>query len=100
MDDKAATIKHARVTRRTTRPDGSVHIRKEGYYEDLNSVEEQIEQSIKTTKATFLTDLMKAVSPISNGESRKVTVTIEANDDFEPTRIVKSWVTKKEYYGR
>jgi hypothetical protein len=94
------TLKHAKVVRRTPKEDGTVLVEKEGYYEELNSIEESIEQSIITSKTTFITDLMRCISPISDGTSRRVTVTIEANERNEPTRIVKTWLIRKEYYGR
>jgi NADPH-dependent 7-cyano-7-deazaguanine reductase QueF-like protein len=93
-------LKHARVTTTIPQPDGSKIIETKSYYEELNSVQEEIQQSIKTNKATFVTDLMRCVSPISDGISKKITLVIEANDKHEPIRIVKTWTTHKEYYGR
>lgn len=93
-------LKHAKLTRRTPQPDGTVKIEREGYYEELNSIEEAIEQSIMTSKTTFLNDLMKCVAPISDGTSRKVTITIEADERHRPIRMIKTWVVRKQYFGR
>lgn len=92
-------LKHAKVKTTTPQPDGTLLIETKSYYEELNSIQEEIQQSIRTTKATFVTDLMHCVSLISDGTSRKITITIEANDRNEPTRIVKTWTVRKEYHG-
>lgn len=94
------TLKHARVTTTTPQPDGSDVILTESFYEKLNSVKKEISQSIKTSKATFVVDLMACVAPISDGSSREVHLKIEANHNSEPIRIVKTWTVKKEYHGR
>lgn len=95
-------LKHARVTTTTPRlgePD-TKDIETKSYYEELNSVKQEIQQSIRTTKATFITDIMKCVAVISDGQSKRLQLEIEADDLGNPTRIVKTWITKKEYYGR
>lgn len=93
-------LKHARRTLETTQPNGDKLIRTEGYYDELNSVKEEIQQSVKTSKATFIADMMKAISVVTNRESRELTLKIEADDAGNPTRIVKTWTVRKEYYGR
>lgn len=93
-------LKHARVTTTIPQKDGTTMIKTESYYEELNSIQEEIQQSIRTDKQSFVTELMKCVSPISDGTSKKVTIVIEANDRHEPIRIVKTWTVRKEYYGK
>lgn len=93
-------LKHARLKRTSNQPDGTKLIQTESYYEDLSSYEEQVEQKIKTSKHTFLADLMKAVAPISDGVSRNVTLAIEADDNNIPYRIIQTVTVKKEHYGR
>lgn len=94
------TLKHAKVRTITERPDGSAHIKTESYYEELNSVKQEIQQSIKTSKDTFIADLMRCVAPISDGSSREVNIHIEANERNEPCRIVKTWTVDKKFFGR
>lgn len=93
-------LKHARRTVTTPQSDGSQIIVTEGYYEELNSVKEEIQKSILTTKDTFIKDLMEAVGVVTRRESRDLTLKIEADKDGNPIRIVKTWTTRKEYYGR
>jgi len=93
-------LKHARVVTRTPQPDGTVEILHESYYEKLNSIEVETQQSIKTSKATFPVDLMRCMEPITQHKSRQVIIQVETNERYEPIRIVKTWVIRKEYYGR
>ena len=93
-------MKHAKVKTTYIQDDGTLLIATKSYHEELNSVQEEIQQSIKTDKSSFVADLMRCISPISDGSTTKVTLTIEANADREPTRIIKTWITRKEYYGR
>lgn len=97
---EAQVLKHARVTTTIPQQDGSAVIKTESYYEKLNSVKQEIQQSIKTSKATFIADLMKCVSVISDGQSKNLKLEIEADAQGNPIRIVKTWTTVKEYYGR
>jgi hypothetical protein len=93
-------LKHARRTLTIPQPNGDTMIRTEGYYEELNSVKEEVQQSVKTSKDSFIGDLMKAVAVVTKRESRELTLKIEADDAGNPIRIVKTWTIRKEYYGR
>jgi hypothetical protein len=93
------TLKHAKVKTRMPQQDGSTVIETASYYEELNTFEQQIEQKVRTSKATFIADLMKAVAPISDGISRSVKIEIDADDKGQPYRITKTWTVKKEHYG-
>lgn len=90
--------KHAKVTTRTPQQNGTVLIEKKSYYDELSSIDEKIEQSIMTNKATFIADLLACVSPISDGISKKVWIEIEADANSEPIRIVKIWQLRKQSY--
>lgn len=94
------TLKHAKIKTTIHQPDGTDLIHTDSYYEKLNSVKQEIQQSIKTSKASFMADLMRCVSPISDGTSKEVTILIEANDNNEPIRIVQTRTILKEHYGR
>lgn len=96
----SGNLKHAKLKRTIPQPDGSTVIQNESYYESLSSYEEQIEQKIKTSKQTFLADLMKAVAPISDGVSRTVSLSIDADENNVPYRIVQTVTIKKQQYGR
>lgn len=96
-------LKHARVVTRTPRPGepDTVDIDKKSYYDELNAVEEQIEKSIKTSKASLAADVIGCLREIAAGETVELTLRIVTNKATrEPERIVKTWTTKKEYYGR
>lgn len=92
-------MKHAKVKRTTPQPDGTSKIETESYYEQLNNVREEIQQSIKTDKATFIKDVMQCFAVLSDKDSREVTVRIETDKDYQPIRIIKTWTIRKEHYG-
>lgn len=96
-------LKHAKVVTRTPRQGepGVIDIAKESYYEELNSVEQQIEKSIMTSKTTLAADVMACLREISSGDTTELNINIKTNKTSgDPERIVKTWTTKKEYYGR
>ena len=96
-------LKHARVITKIPRRDdpSTVDIKKESYYEELNSVEQQIQKSIKTNKMSLAADVMACLREITAGDTTELTLQIVTNKTTrEPERIVKTWTTKKEYYGR
>ena len=50
--------------------------------------EERVE-SLKTTHATFLADIMKCLEVINSGNTKELTLTIKANDFKNPTMIIQ-----------
>lgn len=93
-------LKHAKVKTTTTQPDGSKQIETQSFYEELNSVKQEIQQSIRTSKETFVADLLHCTAVIADGLTREVTIHIEADHNHNPIRIVKTWTIKKVHYGR
>lgn len=96
-------LKHARVTTKLPRKDDPsiVDIKKESYYEKLNSIECQVQKSIKTSKASLAADVMACLREITSGDTTELTIQIVTNKiTHEPERIVKTWTTEKEYFGR
>lgn len=80
----------------TPQDDGSVHIRTEGYYEELNSVREEIRQNIITTNETLLQDVIKALEVFTKTDSPELILELSKDTRGEPQRIVKTWVTYKK----
>lgn len=93
-------LKHAKVITTTSLPGGNKQIDTKSFYEELNSVKQEIQQSIKTSKETFMADLLHCTAVLSDGISREVTIHIEADHNHNPIRIVKTWTVLKEHYGR
>lgn len=89
-------MKHGTKTTYTPQEDGSIKIRKEGYFEDLNSIREETVQNVITTRDTFLSDIMKCLEVISKRESRELIIEIKTDEFYQPRLIVKQWVTHKE----
>ncbi len=94
------TIKYGKVKKAIPQSDGTTKIETKSYHEKLSSVREEVQQSIKTSKTTFIKDIMQCFAVISDKETREVTVTVEADENHQPMRIVKTWTTLKEYYGK
>lgn len=66
----------------------------ESYYEgSVASVKQEIEVSLFSTKETVLKDVIEALSVISGGETRKLSleVCIDSKDRY---RLVKRWVVQ------
>lgn len=96
-------LKHARVITKIPRKDDPtvVDIKKESYYEELNSTECQIQKSIKTDKVRLAADVMACLREITTGDALGLTIEIVMSKATnEPERIVKTWTTDKAYYGR
>jgi hypothetical protein len=96
-------IKHARVTTRTPRPDDPsiVDVDTKSYHEKLSSIEQRVEQSLMTSRATLASDLIECLEEIAAGETPELELKITTNRSTgEPERIVKTWTTRKENYGR
>lgn len=94
-----APLKHAKRTLTIPQPNGDSIIRTEGYYEELNSVKEELQKHVKTSKDSFIKDIMEALRVVTNRESKELTLTIKADDAGNPVLITKTWTTRKEYHG-
>lgn len=96
-----SSYKHAKVITRTPRADGTVLIETESYFESLEAIEQEIRQSIKTTRETLLADVIKCLAAITSKETPELNLVIVTNPRTgEPDRIVKTWIIKKERLGR
>lgn len=96
-------LKHARVITRIPRKEDNtiVDIERKSYHEELNSYEQQVEQSIKTSKPSLAADIMACLREITSGGTSELNLKIVTSKSTgEPERIVKTWTTKKEHYGR
>jgi len=88
-------MKHGKITSYTPQPDGSLLIRSEGYFEELNSVREEIRQNIDTTKETLMQDVIKAMEVFTQTEAPEITITV-IKQRGEPHRIVRTHTVYKK----
>lgn len=88
-------MKHGQIKTSTPQDDGSVKIVTEGYYDELNSVKEEIRMNINTTTATLMRDIIKALETFTMTDTPEITLTIHKHKG-EPQRIVKSYVVYKK----
>jgi hypothetical protein len=66
-----------------------------------SSVKEEVAKNIKTSRMSYLADLIACSDVFSSKhQSKKLTLEITADDNYQPKLIVKIWTTKKEYYGK
>ena len=94
----ADILKHAKVKTTEPQADGTRLITTKSFYEELNSVKEETQQSIRTSRATLLTDILKCLAIITDDVSKELTINIK--DDHGRMTIVKTWTTRREYYGK
>lgn len=92
--------KHSKIKTFTPQEDGSTKIETKSYYEQLSSIREEIEQHIMTNPGKFLSDIIAALSVISDKKTRELTITIMTDERFNPNRITKTYTTKKESYNK
>lgn len=96
-------LKHAKIRMRTPRlgEPGTVDIVSESYVEELNTAEAQIEKSIMTSRASLATDILGCLREVTNGEALELDIKIIIDKPTgEPKRIIKTWTTQKNYYGK
>lgn len=93
-------MQHTKTTTITALSPDTNEIKFESYTDELKLRKIKHEQSIITSRATFLGDIMKCLDILSSKQSHDLTIHIEANEYHEPTRIVKTWTVSKENYGR
>lgn len=92
--------KHAKVTTYTMKEDGSTEIQADSYYEQLSSIKQMIEQHVMTNPGKFLSDIISALSPITDKTSRELTIHIVTDERYNPSRITKTYTTNKEVYKK
>lgn len=93
-------LKHAKVKTFTPQGNGEMMVETESYDENLSGYKQEIMKHYKTDRASFLSDLMAAIDVISNQTTRELTLTITADDRYQPSRITRLYTVKKEVYKR
>jgi hypothetical protein len=96
----SSTPQHTRIKRTTVIDDDTQLIIHESYTDKLSSVKEEVAKNIKTSRMSYLADLIACSDVFSKHETKKLTLEITADDNYQPKLIVKIWTTKKEYYGK
>lgn len=95
------TPQHTKVKTRTLLPNGDVQIDSHSMHENLSSVQQEIEQHVKTSRETLALDLIKCSELIQTGETDKLILEITADKTTrEPKLITKIFTVNKEYYGK
>lgn len=89
-------MKHGRKRIFQQQEDGTVHIRTEGYYEELNSVKEELRQNLITTQDTLLKDIITALEVFTSTDCPEITIELFKDKYGEPQRMVKTWTVHKE----
>lgn len=93
-------IKHAKITTYMPQPDGSIEIQTDSYYERPSSLKQEITKHIKTTRDTFMADLINCVDVITSMQTPELTLVITTDRDHNPTLITQTYTTKKIVYPR
>lgn len=95
-----STPQHTKIKRTTIVDEDTLLIVHESYTDKLSNIKEEVAKNIQTSRMSFLADLIACSEVFSKRESKKLTLEITADDNYEPKLIVKIWTTKKEYYGK
>lgn len=93
-------LKHTKIKTFTPLASGEMNVETESYDEQLSGYKQEIMKHIKTGRSTFLADLMSAIDVISNQKTRELTLTIVADERYQPSRITRTYTVKKEVYKR
>lgn len=88
-------MKHARVTTYTPQDDGTIEIKTEGYFENLNSVKQEVRQNLNTTKETLMQDVIKCMEVFTQTDTPELTLTLVKHRG-EPRRIIKTYLVYKD----
>jgi hypothetical protein len=97
----STTLKHAKVKTTIPQADGSQLIKTASYYEELNSIKEEVSQHIETNGRSLAVDIIKCLKHITERQTQELTLHITTDKKTgEALLITKTYTTKKEYYGR
>ncbi len=88
-------MRHGRITTSTPQKDGTLLIRTEGYYEELNSIKEEVRQNINTTQETLLKDIIRALDVFNTTDTAEITLRIIKRRGV-PQQIVKTYTVFKK----
>ena len=92
-------MKHAKVTRTTSNPDGSTKIEHESYYAQLSHIKVETEKQLHTSNETIIKDFISAMRHITDEGSTELSLTITAKDN-KPLKIKKRWTVNKQNFNR
>lgn len=92
--------KHSKIKTYTPLPDGTIEINTESYYEELASIKQEIQKHITTNQNTFLGDLISSVDVITGQKTKELTITITADDRYQPKMITKVYTVRKEKFNK
>ena len=90
--------KHVRIRSRTTLPNGEVEIKTESYYEELRSDSKEIQKNVRTTKETFLKDIITCLSLITEKHTNELTLRITTDAMRQPKTITRTYTLTKNVY--
>lgn len=68
------------------------------YHEEPTSYKREITQHFKTSRDTFLSDLIASVDVVSNKQTHEVTIIINTDEHFMPKLITRTHTVKKESF--
>lgn len=95
------TPPHTKVKTVKSYTSGRIEIDSHSMHNDLSSVKQEIGQSVETSRATLIPDLIAAAVHITSGETAELDIKIVTNKKTgEPERIIKTWLVHKEHYGK
>lgn len=93
-------LKHTKIKTFTPQTNGEMMVETESYDEQLSGYKQEIMKHFRTNRNSFLGDLMSAIDVISNQKTRELTLTITADERYQPSRITRTYTVKKEVYKR
>lgn len=92
--------KHTKITEFEEQEDGTLLITTSSYFEELSSIKQKVAKNVKTSKATFLSDIISCLDPVNKQQTKELTLTIVLDEWNQPAHIVKEYTIKKENYKR
>lgn len=92
--------KHTKVTTYKSVDASTIKAITESYFDDLASRKETIINHKKTNFNDFLADLISIPEPITKHLTRRLVVTIETDEYYQPTSIVREYIIKQEDFKR
>ena len=73
----------------------------ESYHEKLSSYKQEVQQTIRTNGIKLTEDVIACLQHILLGDTPELTIHISRDKiTGEPNFVTKTWITKKEYYGK
>lgn len=91
---------HGKIKTYYRNDDGSIDSVTESFFENPSAYEREVIQTIKTSRDTLLSDLISALTLISNKKTRKLILTIDTDEHMMPKLLTKTHIETKESYAR